>query len=126
MEAIMGEDFKDYITSKTQRILDNPELLAPYFLGIIGAAISVIQYFLHDLNMTSIFASFFIIAIALILYQILNCNVRVYEILSDIEHQKKLKNLWISGKISDDDFEKKMILLEKYPTKRPDDVKKEG
>jgi hypothetical protein len=124
MEGIMGEGFKDYFISKIQRIRDNPELIAPYFLGTIGAAIGIIQFFLHDLNMTSIFASFFIIAIALILYQILNCNVRVYEILSDVEHHKKLKNLWISGKISDVEFEKKMDLLKKYPTiQKSDEVK---
>jgi|GEM_PF-5219632 uncharacterized membrane protein len=110
------DDIKGYFTTKIQRIQDNPELIAPYFIGGIGVAISAIQGIIHELSIVTIFASFFIIAIALILYQILNCNVRIYEILSDTEHQRKLKSLWITGKLTDEVFERKMELLKKYPT----------
>jgi hypothetical protein len=116
MEAIMAEGIRDYLASKIKKIRENPELIAPYFISMIGVAISVIQYFLHELNTISIYASLIIIAIGLILYQILNCNVRVYEILSDIEYQKKIKSLWVSGKIDDKTFETKMTLLKRYPT----------
>ena len=110
-------DIKGYFVTKIQRILDNPELIAPYFIGVIGLAIGVIQAIIHEFNNITIFASFLIIAIALILYQILNCNVRVYEILSDTEHKRKLKSLWVAGKMTDETFEKKMELIERYPTK---------
>jgi membrane protein YdbS with pleckstrin-like domain len=112
----MAEGIRDYLASKIKKIRENPELIAPYFISMIGVAISVIQYFLHELNTISIYASLIIIAIGLILYQILNCNVRVYEILSDIEYQKKIKSLWVSGKIDDKTFETKMTLLKRYPT----------
>jgi hypothetical protein len=122
----MGEIIKsilEYFSSRIDRARENPELLAPYFLGAVGGAIGVIQYYLNQLNTISIFASFFLIAIALILYQFLNCNVRVVEILSDTEHYRKLKTLWITGKMKDDEFEKKMTLLKKYPNPKTPDLK---
>ncbi|MHB8165037.1 MAG: hypothetical protein ACYDDV_11995 [Methanoregula sp.] len=116
----MGETIDkavEYFTSKIERVKDNPELITPYALGSIGAIIAIVQTILRELNSTSIFASFFLIAIALIIYQILNCNIRVEEILSDIEHIKKLKSMLVAGKINEMEFEKRVALLKKYPNK---------
>ena len=105
----------NFLSKYIERIKANPELLFPWLIGIIGFTIPIVQAVVHEFNSLSFYAALFFTAVALIIYQILNCNIRIGEKLSNIEHERKLKDKLVMKEISPEEFEQTMALLKKYP-----------
>lgn len=111
----MGDkDKKNFLNRAIKNVKDNPVLISPIIIWLLSLEPIINDFLKNSLSVVTIGISGFIIAIGFIIYQSLSCNIKIKNITSNFEHEKKLKNMLASKSIDGKEFEERMALLRKY------------